>query len=172
MMTESDPTTPDRPETPSPAASKRDRLIKAAFLVVALGIVAYMIIMPHLTKPLDGWSDDLPAALDQARTEDRKLVVLMYNSPQDLTYTKLRGIVSKDGNREAMDAANLLRVQTRVKRDDPIIQRFDVESLPTTLLLSPDGEVLTRWVGFIGEIDYRARFLNGESQYGQGAATP
>jgi hypothetical protein len=161
-MTEPETTT-DRPGAKA-SPSRRDRLIKAAFLVVALGIVAYAIILPHLTKPLAGWSDDLPAALQQARAEGRKLVVLMYDSPQNLTYTKLRVVVTKDGNREAMDAANILRVQARVKRGDPVAGRFSVGNFPTTLLLSPDGEVLTRWEGYIPEIEYRTRFLQGESQ--------
>ncbi|MFW6146283.1 MAG: hypothetical protein ACOC7R_03010 [Planctomycetota bacterium] len=165
-MTEPDTTTSDRPEPQATPASKRDRLIKAAFLIVALGIVAWKVIQPQLTIPLDGWSTDLPAALAQAKAEGRKLVVIMYDNPQNHTYkNRLREVVTKPGNREAMDEANVLRVQARLKRDDPLARRFGVDSFPTTLLLSPDGEVVTRWVGTIGEIAFRAEFLKGEPQH-------
>ncbi|NLF30735.1 MAG: thioredoxin family protein [Planctomycetes bacterium] len=163
-MSDAETTTNDRSDAKGPP-SARDRLIKAGFLVVALGVVGWAVVKPHLTLPLDGWSDDLPAALSQAKAEGRRVVVIMYDNPQNHTYkNRLRDVVSKDGNREAMDAANMLRVQARVKKDHPLAQRFGVTGFPTTLLLSPDGEVITRWVGTIGEVAFRAEFLQGQPQ--------
>ncbi len=165
-MSDPDTTTPPRTEPPTKTPSKRDRLIKTAFLVVALGIVAWKVIQPQLTIPLPGWTTDLPAALAQAKATGRKLVVIMYDNPQNHTYkNKLRTIVSKEQNREAMDEADMLRVQARLKKEDPLAKRFGVRSFPTTLLLSSEGELITRWVGNIGEVEFRQRFLKGERQH-------
>ena len=154
--------TPQTPQTP--AKSARDRYVKLGFLVVALLIVGGLIILPHLTKPLRGWDDDLDAALEQAAAEDRKIVAVLYDTPQNQNYDRLRGILQKGGNIEALEAADVIRVHARVDKDDALVRRFKVTTFPTTLLIGPDGKVITRWTGYIGEVAFRQNFLQGEPQ--------
>ncbi len=159
MTTESSPPAESRPKPPA------DRWIKLGFAAVAIAIVGWLILHQHMESSLPGWSNDLPAALAQARLENRKLVAVVYDSPQNHDYKKLRVILTKKGNVEAMDDANVLRVQTSLGRRDPLIATYEIEIYPTTLLIGPDGKVITRWTGYIGETVFRSRFLKGKSKY-------
>ena len=150
-------------ETPSaPVKSKTDRYVKLAFMAVALIVVGWVIVHQHLTAPLKGWGKDLPAALAQAAAEGRRVVVIAYDSPQNHDYKKLRRIVRKAGNIEALREADVIQVHARMDADDPLAKQFGITAFPTTLLIGPDGKTITRRVGYIGEVRFRTDFLKGK----------
>jgi len=153
----SDPTAP-------PPATKTDRYVKLGFLIVTVGIVGWLIVHPHISRPMKGWGTDLQAALAQGQAEGRSVVAMVYDSPQNQAYGKLRKVVAKPGNREAMQKANVIRVHARLSTNDDSAKRLDITELPTTLLIGPDGKTITSWTGYIGEVAFRQEFLQGKPQ--------
>jgi hypothetical protein len=148
----------------APPTTKTDRYVKLGFLIVTVGIVGWLIVQPHISFPMRGWDTDLQAALTQAAAESRSVVAMVYDSPQNLAYSKLREVVSKAGNREAMQKANVICVHVRLDSDDPLAKQFEIKEFPTTLLIGSDGKAISRWTGYIGEVAFRQEFLQGEPQ--------
>jgi hypothetical protein len=122
---------------PMPVRGKADRYVKLGFLVVMLAVVAWLVARQYLGISLTGWSGDLNAALQQAASENRRIVALTYDSPNDPDYEKMRENVSKRGNAKALEEAGVIKVHTRL---------------------------ITCWTGSIGEVAFRKEFLMGEQQ--------
>jgi hypothetical protein len=111
---------------------------------------------------LKDWRSDLPAALAQAAKEGRPVVALIYDSPTDYDYGRLQVVVEKDGNRKVMDKMNAIRVAARLSPAEA--RKYGVTAYPTTLLFNSRGQVDVAWAGYIGETDFRLRFLKGQTQ--------
>jgi len=156
--------TEDATSPKAASKTKSDRYVKLGFLVVTLGIVGWLIVNPYISRSLPGWDEDLQAALETAKAENRKIVLLAYDTPQNHNYGKLRKIVEKPDNREALERANVLRVHLRMDADDLTARKYKITQFPTTLLIGPDDKVITCWVGYIGEAAFRTHFLAGKPQ--------
>ena len=65
------------------------------------------------------------------------------------------------GNVDAMANANVIRVKVRLPKTHPLAVKYGVNGYPTTLLIAPDGALVTSRRGYIGEVAFRARFLKG-----------
>ena len=159
--------TADRPETPSaaPAPAKappkrRDRHVKLLFLVLALGVVVWLVIRQYLGPMPPGFGRDLPKALQQAAAENRNVVVLVDSRPPShdgeriVTFT-----MRKPKNREALAKANVIGVRTTP--NNPALQDYKVTDVPTMLLLDGQRKQIARREGFVGETDF-PRFLEGK----------
>jgi len=150
--------------SPAPARGKAERYVKLGFLVVVLAVVGWLIARQYLGTSLTGWSGDLNAALQQAARENRRIVALTYDSPNDLEYEKMRENVAKLGNAKALEEAGVIKVHTRLAMSDPLAVKYKVSRFPATLLIAPDGTLITCWTGYIGEVAFRKEFLMGEQQ--------
>jgi hypothetical protein len=150
--------------SPSPVKGKADRYVKLVFLVAFLAVVGWLIARQYFGTSLPGWSGDLEAALKDAAVENRKIVALTYDSPNDFDYEKLRIVVDKKANREAMEAAKVIRVHCRMSKTDPMAVKYKISRFPATLLIAPNGDLITRWEGYIGEVAFRKEFLQGKAQ--------
>ena len=160
-MTEERPQ--DVPEQ-QPAKTKKRRWGKLFFLLLFLIVAGWIVLHQRTHTLLGDWDHDLQAALRQAEREDRQIVAVIYDSANDYTFTKLQGILVKPGNVKAMKEANVIRIVTSLSEDDPLAAKYSVRTYPTTLLISPAGESITAWTGYIGETDFRRYFLKGEAR--------
>ncbi len=142
--------------------ARHDRLVKLAFTAVIMLGAAYLIYHDHTHTKLSGWRTDLQAALKQAARENRPVVVLAYDSATDYTFGRMQEVVSKKENIKAMDDMNAIRVSSRLSTEDA--RKYGVVKYPASLLLNSQGEMVAAWTGFIGEMDYRHKFLKGEKQ--------
>lgn len=150
---------------PCQGKSRSDRYVKMAFVLVGVIIVGALLVRQHIGVGLKGWPEDLDGVLKRAAQENRSVVVFLYESRKDSIYKKMRDItLSKKGNFDAMKDLDLLWVASRSNEDDPFAAKYKVTEFPTTLLIGGDGAAITSWRGYIGETDYRQRFLKGEPQ--------
>jgi thioredoxin-related protein len=139
------------------------RLVKLGFAVLAVVIVAVVYCSHRTLSPPKGWIDNkLDEAVQQARDENRNLLVLFVSEPPSAMDRKLRdGTLSKKANIDAVREGNFVAVMVRVSRDgrEGLFEEYDIKALPTTVIVSPDGHEIARREGFIGETNFRNLFL-------------
>ncbi len=144
--------------------TKPDHKAKVIFLMIALVIGGGILLIQRRPPELpEGWSEDLPAALKQARLENRRLVIVFIAKPPSDTCRKLFDTtLAKPKNREAITDGRFIPVRQRIKPTKPsdVAKKYKVTHFPTTLILSPGGKELNRREDFIGELPFRDGFLN------------
>ncbi len=147
----------------NPAKPGQNKKIGLIFLLVAIAAVVGITHCQRALRPPPGWIDnDLDEAMRQAKANDANVVVLFVAKPPTAICRRLRDTtLSKEANNEALREGNFVAVMVRVpwSRRDEIAEEYEVTSYPTTMILSPEGEVLRRAEGFIGETDFRYEFL-------------
>lgn len=132
------------------------------FLLMGLTMAALLILTIHVTKALEltstpeGWTDDLEAAIQQARTE-RKLVLVdfsgsdwcgwckrldreVFNTKEFLSGAKDKYVlVMIDSPRNKTLLSNKAK-----KRNPALIRKFGISGFPTVLILDGEGKTLFR----------------------------
>ncbi|MBN1942417.1 MAG: hypothetical protein JW849_03895 [Phycisphaerae bacterium] len=154
-------------ESKTPKSPSRDRWIKIGFVLVlaAAGIAVYCFQRRDLH--IEGWGDNLAAALNQARTENRMVVVFFASSPpSDTALTIARRRIPKPDNKEALKAGNFIPVVASLKDalDSDLAKQYKLKTLPTLMVLRPNGTERNRHEGMIGEVDFRQNFLERPSK--------
>ena len=146
-----------------PAKAGQNKKIGLIFLLVAIAAAVGITRCQRDLRPPPGWIDnDLDEAMRQARANNANVVVLFVAKPPTATCRELRDTtLSREANNEALREGNFVAVMVRVpwNRRDEIAEQYEVTGYPTTMILSPEGEVLRRMEGFIGETDFRYEFL-------------
>ncbi|NQU75904.1 MAG: hypothetical protein HQ546_06285 [Planctomycetes bacterium] len=151
--------------SPSPVKGRADRYVKGAFLLVVLAVVGWAVVRQYTDRGLKGWGSDLSGALVKATQQNQKVVALIYDNKADDDYQRMVSItLDRDGNKKALDEAGFIRVCARLSRDNPLAIKYNLRKYPTTLLIGPGGELITSWTGYIGELDFRKKFLKGQPQ--------
>ena len=109
----------------------------------------------------------MDGVLSLAKTQDRPILVLFTPAEPDRATRQLYETTLADAdNRKAIEDADLILVHVplaNVKASEPA-RRYEVEDLPTMLLLAPDGSQRKRRVGTVPKELFRLDFL--------GAVTP
>ena len=145
-----------------PAKRKMDRRVKLAFVIILLGGIA--LIWVHQRRgPSLGWGEDLDAALEQAKDDNRPVLVFFMSSPMgELAKKNIRHTLAKKSNRQAITDHKCITVKVTLDTalKDPLAKKYRIDKLPTMLLLGPNGKERNRRVGFIGETDFRNGFLD------------
>jgi hypothetical protein len=111
------------------------------------------------------WPQGLAEKLEQARTENRPvLVFFMAHPPGEITRRMLDTTLRKRKNRDAITEGNFIRVRHELDEslDSELAIRYRIKRLPTMLTLAPNGSELNRREGFIGEVEFRSEFVSGE----------
>ena len=139
-------------------APKTDRRIKRLFLIgILVGCVGvYFYQTRSLT--IDGWGDDLAAALTQAKSENRPVVALFVAKPPSATARRIHdGVIRKSGNQKALKKGNFIPVVVQVDRacKGEIATKYKIDGVPTLMVLTSDGKERNRNVGNIGEAEFR-----------------
>ena len=140
---------------------RRDRLVKVAFVVVSLVVVALVYFKQRGGTGLRDWGTDLPAALSQAAAENRP--VLVFFTGKAISEEARRLIANTiPKNAQAIEEGKFIKVVVKLDSslDSETAKRYKITSLPTMLVLAPDGAEKNRRVGFIGEMDFRSGFLD------------
>lgn len=147
--------------TPPPAA-RPSRLAKLILLALVVGVAAAVWWAQRGGGQWDDWGHDLQAALRQGRDQDRNLLVLFTSDPIDHDTRRMKQTtLTRKENRQAIRTGRYLPVLATVRTalDDDLSARYQLKRLPTLLVIAPDGQVLARAEGFVGEQQFRQQFL-------------
>ncbi len=147
------------PVTKTETKEKRTKTILILLIIAAMvGIYFYQ----QRGLKIEGWGEDLDAALTQAKAENRPVVVMFANKSQTPTARTLRKHISQPSNKKALEQGNYITVMVYLDNalDSDLAKKYKIESLPTLLLLKPDGTEHNRGEGNIGETPFRDTFLN------------
>ena len=127
--------------------------MKAITWLASFAVTAVAVASSAFATPLEGWSEDLTKALEQAKKENKAVLVEFTGSdwcPPCIAMRK--NVFSK---KEFVDAAkkNFVLVEIDLPRGDektkeknmPLVQKYRVDGFPTVLLLDSDGKEFTRF---------------------------
>jgi len=139
---------------------RRDRRTKLIFLAVLAAVVVGIYFVQRGSDELEGWGDDLQAALKQAGKEDRRvLAFFMKDRPGPDARWMAKLTLRKGHNRKAVKDGGFVCVQVRLAGglDSAVAKRYELKVLPTLLMLGPDGNELKdgRREGRVGEMPFR-----------------
>ena len=148
------------PAQDKPRKSKVDLWIKIGFVLAAIGI-AIFITRRQRSFDVGHWGRDFPAAMQQARQENRRVVVLFLRNPVGPLEHRVRNIILKPENVRAFRDGHFIGVlvQSPENLDSELAVQYGIEGLPTLLLLDPNGAELDRRGDDVGETDFRGGFL-------------
>ncbi len=153
----------DHPAGEQVTKTKPDHRAKVVFLIIALVIGGGILLVQRKPPKLPaGWSEDLPAALKQARLENRRLmIVFMASPPSHIGRKMFDTTLSKRENKKALEDGRFIPVRQLIKStESETAKEYKVTRFPTTLILGPGGNELNRRERFIGEVPFRDGFLN------------
>ncbi len=88
--------------TAAPENSKREKRIKAILILLILAAMVGIYFYQRRGLKIEGWGKDIDAALVQAKTENRPIVVLFVNKSQTPTARDLQKRISRPGNKKAL----------------------------------------------------------------------
>lgn len=140
------------------SADRRIKIVFLAVVIAAAGVV--YVVLQRRTVGFD-WPGNLDKALKQARAQKRRVLVFFTASPKSATARRIIQ-TTLDKNAGAMGKARVIKVNISLDtelKSSPAV-RYKISSLPTFVLLSPDGKELNRREGFVGEVDFRNGFLD------------
>ena len=137
-----------------------DRRIKIVFLAVVLVGAAVVYVLQRRTPGFD-WPGDLDKALKQARDQKRRVLVFFTASPKSATARRLiQTTLYKNAQAMAKERVIKVNVSLDTELKSATAVRYKISSLPTFVLLSPEGKELNRREGFVGEVDFHKGFLD------------
>jgi len=138
-----------------------DRRAKLAFLAVAVVAAVCIYLLQREGPELKGWATDLDEALKQAKAENRRVLVFFTASPKSATARRLiRTTLAKNAQMIARERVVKVNVSLDRELNSDLAVRYKISSLPTFVLLSPEGKELNRREGFVGEVPFHKGFLD------------
>ena len=151
----------DTQQESPPEKSNRDRWVKIGFVVLLLVAVAAVFMIQRRGMEIKGWGKDLDAALKQAESENRLVVVFFVNSPPSTTAKAIKKHKLKQGNEQGLKDGKFIPVIVELSSslDSDIAKRYQVRELPTLMVLTSRGKERNRSVGNLGEVPFREQFL-------------
>ena len=156
-MTETD----NNVSTVTPEKVRRERRTKIVFLLITLAVVALIYKLQRTDTRLAGWSKDLNASMAQAARENRPLLVLFDSNPPSTTGRDLVATTIAKNEKFITDGKYIcVAVSVDTELTDAVSKKYKLRSLPTTMVLGPDGAEKNRREGRIGEVPFRQGFLD------------
>ncbi len=137
-----------------------DHRTKIIFLVVMVVAAVLVYVLLQRRTPGFNWPEDLDKALEQGRTQQRNVLVFFTSSPKSAT---ARRLIQTTLRKNVRSIAQQQVVKVNVSLDTvncDLAARYKISSLPTFVLLSPEGKELNRREGFVGEGDFHKGFLD------------
>lgn len=146
------------------AKSGRDHWVKVGFVLLLIAAMIVVYLFQRRDLAIEGWGDDLDAALAQAKTENRKVIVFFASSPPSETaLTIARRRIPQPDNRKAIREGHFIPVVISLNdTDSDLGKKYKLTTLPTLMVLYSDGSERNRNEGMIGEVDFRQKLLAGE----------
>ena len=140
-------------------SSTGDRRIKIAFLAVLAVAAVLVYVLLQRRTPGFNWPKNLNKAVEQGRARQHKVLVFFTASPKSATAKRLiQTTLAKNAGMIAKE--QLITVNVSVVLNSDPAARYKISSLPTFVLLSPEGKELNRREGFVGEVSFHKGFLD------------
>jgi len=120
----------------------------ALFTVAAVAMVG-----SAFAEPLKGWSEDLEKALEQAKKENKSVLVEFTGSDWCPPCKMMRKEVFSKEEFVKAASKNFILVEIDMPRDnkevakknEPMVKKYKVDGFPTVILLSPEGKEFSRF---------------------------
>ena len=159
-MTDDATTSNDAPVSSGtkPALSRRDRWIKRSFLVIVIILCVAVYMYQRRDTTIEGWSENLDGAIEQAGQEKRCVVIFFTGSPPSEIARRVKIRIRRPGNIKAMEKGNYISVVATIDSSTSKLAekyRIKKEKLPILVILAHDGKEITRHEGDIGEQEFR-----------------
>lgn len=120
--------------------------------VIWLGLLIVLVVYAIVSRPRSGppleWGTDLKAAIAQAGQSNRPILVDFYATWCGPCQTMKETVLSKPEFAQATQ--NWITVQIDVDQQPQLADQYRIETVPTFLVLSPDGRELARQSGTMG----------------------
>lgn len=149
------------------AKSSRDRWIKIGFVLVLAAVAVAIYSFQRRDLRIEGWGNDLNAALTRAKAENRMVVVFFVSTPPSDTAREIaQRRIPKPDNVQALKDGNFIPVVVSLDNElksDPAM-KYKLTTLPTLMVLRPDGTERNRHEGMIGEVNFRQDLLKTSSK--------
>lgn len=140
--------------------SRSDRIVKFAFLAVALAAAAGIYMMQRKGPELKGWQRNLAGALAEAERRDTRVVVVFMERPMSFGDRRLTTrCLAFYTSRKVLAHLKYVRVHLNNKANKQAMQEYEITRLPSVLLLDSTGKVLKKREGFMTDIDFCNDFL-------------
>ena len=145
-----------------PATPKRNTRGKLLFLGALLAAAVGIFLLQQRGLSLSGWGSDLDAALQQAQTENRPIVVMFLRNPPSETARQTKTVIGRPENQKALQDGKFIPVLVETRLDSDLCKKYSITRLPTLMVLLPNGAERNRYEGIdhIGEIPFRQVFLD------------
>jgi thioredoxin-related protein len=128
--------------------------------LVPLACALLSFLVPALPARASGWSDNYKAALAEARTENKNVLLDFTGSDWCPWCIRLKKDVFDQPAFVEYADKNLLLVEVDFpqgkalapevkKQNDQLQEQFDVQGFPTLVLLNPQGKVIKQQSGYI-----------------------
>jgi thioredoxin-related protein len=126
-------------------------------LVLALALAGSLVAMSVSSSvSAKGWLRDVEHALSVAQSQQRPLVVFV-STDRCVYCDKMIATTFRDVNvRQALGSSFVAAAIKGSERPD-LMQHLQIRSFPTTLLVSPDGEVLDQMTGYVDASKFQQR---------------
>ena len=120
----------------------------ALFTVAAVAMVG-----SAFAEPLKGWSEDLEKALEQAKKENKSVLVEFTGSDWCPPCKMMRKEVFSKEEFVKAASKNFILVEIDMPRDnkevakknEPTVKKYKIDGYPTVILLSPEGKEFSRF---------------------------
>lgn len=148
--------------TSKTSKSSRDRWIKIGFVLILIAVAIAIYSFQRRDLRIEGWGNDLNAALAQAKAENRKVVAFFVSTPPSDTAKEIaQRRIPKPDNLQALKEGNFIPVIVTVdnRLESDVAKKYKLTTLPTLIVLLPDGTERNRNEGMIGEVDFRQQLL-------------
>jgi thiol-disulfide isomerase/thioredoxin/YHS domain-containing protein len=110
-------------------------------------------------KPEVVWKTDFASAQDEAKKLNRPLVIHFHTTWCGPCRKMEREVLNTAQVLKALDAG-FVAVKVDVDRNRAVAEKYHVTSLPTDMVIGPDGKVLSKTEGYESEARDRPKYVN------------
>ncbi|MCK5114458.1 MAG: thioredoxin family protein [Phycisphaerae bacterium] len=132
--------------TDKKSTKKVGLILLLVILAAAVGIYMYQ----QRSMSIDGWSEDLDAAMVQAKQEKRPVVVFFVsNTPGPIARHIKNKVITKPGNKKALQEGKFVKVLVSVDSGlkCEVARKYKLTDLPTLIAFGPLGNEYNRLEG-------------------------
>ena len=139
---------------------KAGLILLLLILAVAVGIYMYQ----QRSLSIDGWDEEINAAMDQAKNKQQPIVVFFVsNTPGPIAREIANKVIPKPGNQNALKEGKFIKVICSVNSDlkSETAQKYKLVKLPTLVAFDFSGKEYNRLEGANAkdEVGFRAKLL-------------
>lgn len=139
------------------------------WLALALGVAAVTTSVAAQSKNA-GWLRDMRTAEAEARRLNRPLLIHFY-ADWCGPCKKMEGEALSSPDLMRQLGARFVGVKINTDQNRELAKQFNVESLPSDIIVAPDGKVLAHSVGYQAERDYLSRLARIDAKFTQSQKT-